>query len=383
MKKTYKLLSVTIILLFIVSGLLLWHKYFMPTNMDPARPFTQHIGKNTKVSGKNWQSKTTLAAIGDILIHARVYDVAQTNNKYDFKPMLKNVKEQLEKPDILLANQESLLGGAEIGLSTYPSFNSPQEVGDAFIDAGVDIVTTANNHTLDRGEKAILSAIEYYERVNLPYVGHFKDWKDQQNIRVLTSDGIRVAYLAYTYGTNGIPVPRGKEYLVNLIDKEKMKAEIERANEVADVVVMSIHWGNEYERFPTNGQKELAKYVADAGADIIFGHHSHVLQPMEFITAKDGREVFVIYSLGNFLSGQVGDYKDIGGMASIDVTKKVDEHGAVAIDLSKPEFFPTFVSNLNNSKYHVVPLKNAEPYGLKNAQQMYEQINNHMFQWIK
>ncbi|MBA4538510.1 CapA family protein [Bacillus aquiflavi] len=353
-----------------------------PKNKHPSsKNTTMQIRKPIHINEKTWSTTVTLSAIGDILIHDRVYEDARIENGYDFKPMLQGVKEYLQKPHLLLANQETILGGIEIGLSSYPSFNSPHEVGDALIDSGVDIVSTANNHTLDRGEKAIINAINYYESTGLPYVGHFKDDKDRQTLRILTTNGIKVAYLSYTYGTNGIPVPEGKEHLVNLIDKEKMKDEIHRAKEQADIVVMSLHWGNEYQRLPTEEQKELAQFLADEGIDILFGHHPHVLQPMEFLKAKDDRNVFVVYSLGNFLSGQMWDYKDIGGIASIEVTKKVHQD-KTNISLANPQFFPTYVSSSNLQNYRIVPLENADKAGLTNAKEKYNEIMNHMFQWL-
>lgn len=371
---------ITIVIILLVSAIFLGKSFYKQHEVTKFyRPFSYHHKKNIAINYKSFESTINLGAIGDVLIHGRVYNNAVTSDGYDFKPMLKNVKQELKRPDILLANQETVLGGTELGLSSYPSFNSPFEVGDALIDAGVDIVSTANNHTLDRGEQAIMNAINYYERVNLPYVGHFKNNKDKQKLRIINSNGVSVAYLAYTYGTNGIPVPDGKDYLVNLIDKDIMKDEINRAKQKADVVVMSIHWGNEYERYPTNEQKDLAQFLADCGVDIIFGHHSHVLQPMEMLTSNDGRDVFVVYSLGNFLSGQVRDYKDIGGMASINVTKRVDNKG-VSIHLEEIAFVPTYVSQLHN--YSVVPLKNANEFGLLNANSVYNEIMEHMFQWL-
>ncbi|WAA10900.1 CapA family protein [Fervidibacillus albus] len=330
---------------------------------------------------KTWEETAVIGGIGDILIHDWVYEDAETKDGYDFKPMFEPIKFALQEPDLLMANQETVLGGVELGLSSYPTFNSPYEVGDALIDSGVDIVSTANNHTLDRGEKAIQNAIQYYERVGLPYVGHFKNFEDQETIRVLNKNGIRFAFLSYTYGTNGIPVPEGKEYLVNLIDLEKMKEEIERAKQEADVVVMSIHWGNEYQRYPSDEQQLIANELAQSGVDIIFGHHPHVLQPFEWIETENGR-VFVAYSLGNFISGQMRNYKDIGGVVSLQVTKKVTGDG-VDIQLSNPEFQPTYVSNVGLKNYRVVPLEEAGDYGLQQAEEKYEEIMDHMFQWIE
>lgn len=372
------------IVFLVVLSLIFIALYYMDFSNKESVPLQAHTHqqRNSETFEKTFQFTTTIGAIGDLLIHDWIYEDAKKENGYDFKPMFEHVKPYLQQPDLLLANQETVLGGVEIGLSSYPSFNSPTEVGDALIDSGVDIVSTANNHTLDRGEQAILNAINYYNRVGLPYVGHFANEEDKNTIRVLESNGISFAFLAYTYGTNGIPVPEGKEYLVNLIDVEAMKKEISRAKEQADVIVMSMHWGNEYERFPSDEQKYLANVLAESGADIIFGHHPHVLQPIDWIETSDGRKVFVVYSLGNFLSGQMWDYKDIGGLATIQVTKTINKDGT-EIQLANPEFLPTFISNQNIRNYKIVPLKEAGPFGLKNAKEKYEEIMNHMFQFIK
>lgn len=338
--------------------------------------------REVSLSGKEFTTKLTLSAIGDILIHDWVYEDAYSKTGYNFKPMFEPIKSQLQKPDILLANQETVLGGVEIGLSSYPMFNSPQEVGDALIDAGVDIVSTANNHSLDKGEKGIQSSIVYYEKVGLPYVGFFKSKEDQEKLRILNKNGVKLAFLSYSYGTNGIPVPKGKDYLVNLIDKEKMSSEIHKARKAADVVVMSIHWGNEYQRYPSDQQEQLGQFLVEEGVDIVFGHHPHVLQPMKMVKTQDNRNAFIIYSLGNFISGQMRDYKDIGGIATIEITKNISQNGT-KVDISNPKFEPTYVSSKHLRQYRVVPLQNAGSYGLKNAPKQYEEIMFHMTQWLR
>lgn len=348
----------------------------------PVKSQKAHLERSYDVSGKNFAETVKLGAIGDILIHDTVYEDAYKNGGYDFKPMLVNVKEYLTEPDLLLANQETILGGLEIGLSSYPMFNSPVEIGDALIDAGVDIVSNANNHSLDKSEKGVVTSTTNLEAAGLPYVGSFKDAADKQKLRVLTKNGINISYLSYTYGTNGMPVPMGKDYLVNIIDREAMKAEIHRAKAESDVVVMSIHWGNEYQRFPASEQKDLAQFLVDEGVDIIFGHHPHVLQPMEWLTAADGRKALVVYSLGNFLSGQMWDYKDIGGLATVEISKKITPAGTEIV-LQHPEFLPTFVSSSRQRNYQVVPLKDAGKFGLADAGNKYNEIMHHMTQFLK
>ncbi|MED1471191.1 CapA family protein [Bacillus salipaludis] len=381
MKKKTPVLSVFIILFCIIIAAVLVIQQRQNQNAEAKVHLTNlNSLRSQPVLGRSVSEKITIGAIGDILMHDRVYQYAYNGHRYNFDPLFTDVKSLLKKPDILTANQESTLGGLELGLSSYPTFNSPHEVADALVHTGVDIVSTANNHSLDKGERGIDSEAKYLNSIGLPHVGSFIDEEDRKKLRILDKDGIKIAFLAYTYGTNGIPVPDDRDFLVNLINRDLMKDEIHRAKNVADVVVMSIHWGNEYQRFPTDEQKNLAQFLADEGADIIFGSHPHVLQPMDWIKTKDGRKAFVVYSLGNFISGQSKDYKDIGGLATIDISKQVSEEGT-SITLSNPRFYPTFVSKKKH--YKVYPMEKAGPYGLSNPEAKYKEIQNHMFQWLR
>jgi poly-gamma-glutamate capsule biosynthesis protein CapA/YwtB (metallophosphatase superfamily) len=383
MKK--KVIIPSILLIFvciIVSSFLLIQQQKDKAGMEKIKSVRVHLTKPTLEIGKEFTEKITVGAVGDILMHDTVYKDAYNGIKYNFDPIFQNVNSLLEKPDILTANQESMLGGIELGVSTYPSFNSPHEVADALVHTGVDIVSTANNHTLDKGERGVDSEAHYLDSIGLPHVGSFLNEQDRHKLRILDKNGIKLAFLSYSYGTNGIPVPDGKDFLVNLINRDIMKEEIHRAKKEADVVVMSIHWGNEYQRIPTAEQKDLATFLANEGVDIIFGSHPHVLQPMEWIKNPDGRKTFVIYSLGNFISGQVRDYKDIGGLATVDITKHVSEKGNT-IELANPVFYPTYVSSQNEKTYRVVPLEKAGSFGLSNAAAKYKEIQDHMVQWLR
>lgn len=320
-------------------------------------------------------SEATLVGIGDILIHGIVYKDVNVGDSYNFKPLLADVKPYIEGADISFANQETMIGGKEIGLSTYPTFNSPTEVGDALKDAGIDIVSMANNHTLDRGETAIKNAIQHWNNIGMLYTGSYLNKEDKQTIRTLKANGITFSFLAYTYGTNGIPIPEGKDFLVNTINLEAMKNDIAKAKSISDAVVVSVHFGNEYQRMPNDNQKKLVRELANAGANIILGHHPHVLQPTEWVERDDGQKTFVIYSLGNFLSGQKGIYKEIGGVLKLDVQKTIKGSG-VDIEIKNPSFLPTIVRKTAVSKYTVVPLKNV--YNKDSS--VYKDITHHMTQ---
>ncbi|MGE8205817.1 CapA family protein [Heyndrickxia sp. NPDC080065] len=329
---------------------------------------------------KDFHSSAVIGGIGDILVHDWVYEDAKTKNGYNFKPIFQPVKSLLQGTDLLIANQESIPGGEKLGISSYPIFNSPFEIVDAIMDAGVNFLSTANNHALDKGEAGILISISYFEKKKLPHVGTFKDEKDQQTLRIENVNGIKVAILAYTYGTNGIPLPEGKNYLVNIIDKKKILLELKRARSQADIVILSLHWGIEYMRQPTEEQKELAKLFTNGGADVILGTHPHVLQPIEKLRTEDGRDAYVVYSLGNFISGQMWDYKDIGGMFEFKVSKDIIEN-VKNIKISDIQFHPTFVFNQNLHHYRVYPLKEAYQKGM--IDHSYNEIMQHMMNGVK
>ncbi|HWJ77931.1 MAG TPA: CapA family protein [Niallia sp.] len=333
--------------------------------------------RSMEVSSKNLTQEITIAAIGDILIHDRVYIDAKEGNSYNFDKMLEKVTPALKKPDILVANEETIVAGESIGLSGYPAFNGPVEIADSIKKAGVDIVTTANNHSLDRGVEAQKLSLQNLDDIKLPHVGTFMNEEDQQQLRILSSNGIKVAFLSYTYGLNGIPIPKGKEYIVNMIDFDKMKKEINRAKKEADLIVMGIHWGMEYERFPSIEQRDIAKFLVDEGVDIIFGSHPHVLQPAEWLEGKDGNKSLVVYSLGNFLSGQDEQYRDLGGMVSVRVQKSW-ENNKTKITLLDPSFYPTFVASEAEKNYKMEPLLDSEKAKKKYSETIYDDMMNHV-----
>jgi poly-gamma-glutamate synthesis protein (capsule biosynthesis protein) len=337
------------------------------------------IKKEKAVPNELFTKSVRIGAFGDMLIHSRVYNDAKVEEGYDFMPMVEGVKPYLNRYDLLTANQETMIGGVSHGLSTYPQFNSPKEVGDALKNMGVDLVTLANNHTLDRGEAVIQSALAHWDQLEMPYVGSYKDEADKDRLRVVEKNDIRFAFLGYTYGTNGIPVPTGKSHLVSLIDEERMLKDIETAREQADVVVMHLHFGQEYQRTPNDEQQRLAERMIDAGVDIIFGHHPHVLQPAEWVEREDGTRGFVIYSLGNFLSGQDELYRQLGGIVNVTVEKTGDN-----IQLKEPEMLLTYV-HFNQTlprQYRVHPLANVTDELLLNHAAIEQELKQHYTEWM-
>ncbi|WEG12927.1 CapA family protein [Pullulanibacillus sp. KACC 23026] len=332
---------------------------------------------------KTVKTEATLSAVGDVLIHTPVYKDAQTGkNTYDFKPMFTKVKPYLEDSDITFANSESIIGGEQLGLSSYPAFNSPFEVGDALKSVGVDVVSMANNHALDKGEQGILNATSHWKDLGVEYVGANRNESDAQRIRIIEKNGIKFAFLAYTFGTNGIQVPNGKDYLVNYIDKTKMQKDLEKAKAVADVVVVSLHFGVEYQPMPNDDQKDIAQFAVDHGADIILGSHPHVLQPVQWLTGKDGHKAFVIYSLGNFLAGQETPNTQIGGILKLTV-EKTQTGDQSSIQVTDPEFLPTYITYKNWKNFKVVPMDQLTSSDAPNPKQIYKETKDRMTHWVK
>ena len=323
------------LVLFIVFILIIGLGVYLFINNNDKETQTE-VKKNTEEKKEETKtSKLSLVMVGDALLHSSLYNDGYKNGVYDFKPQLELIKPIVQNYDLAFYNQESILGGTSIGLSDYPTFNSPWEFGDAMIDAGFNMVSLANNHTLDKGEKAVMSSCEYWKDKDVLTAGSYCSEDEANEIKIKEKNGIKYTLLAYTYGTNGIPVPQGKDYLVNLYSDEKAKADIEKVRDKVDLLIVSMHWGTEYRSEPTEEQQRQANYLSSLGVDIIIGTHPHVIEPITYIN-----DTLVIYSLGNFISAQStnNDYNTmVELMTSVDVIKE-EKDGQATIKLD----------NLNN-----------------------------------
>ena len=291
-----------------------------------------------------------LFMVGDALIHSGVYmDAEKPDGTYDFKPMLANLKPIISKYDLAYYNQETILGGKELGYSSYPMFNSPDEVGDAFIDAGFDLVSLATNHTMDKREIGVLNSVKYWKsKKNVVTSGQWDSWDERNKVRIYEKNNIKYAFFSYTTWTNGLNPPVGKEYLTNIYSDEKAKEDIEKVRDKVDVVLVAMHWGTEYSLGVSYDQEKIANYLSELGVDVIIGAHPHVVEPVEFI--NDGK-TFVIYSLGNFISDQDGTERLTGLMSEITIKKHIDEEDNVTISLDNPrcELVYTYATRRPNS----------------------------------
>lgn len=278
-----------------------------------------------------------MSVTGDIMCHlTNIKNAYNSSTKdYDFSNVFKNISAYTLNADITVGNLETTFSGASRGYTGYPTFNTPEILGKNLKDIGYDVLSTANNHCMDKGYYGIERTLDFLDEYGLGHYGTARNEEEQDTILVKDVNGIKIAFLAYTYGTNGISIPSGKEYSVNLIDKDLIKEHIALAKEQnVDVICVSMHWGNEYELKQNSTQEDLANFLFENGVDIILGSHPHVLEPMEkrTITLEDGttKDGFVIYSLGNFVSGQI--YANTKSTVILDIQLTQNGEGKISID---------------------------------------------------
>lgn len=316
------------------------------------------------------EMSASLVMVGDALIHSAIYEDAYDGTSYDFKPMLREIKPLLKDYDLKYYNQETILGGVELGLSNYPRFNSPYEVGDAFIDAGFNLVSLATNHTMDKGETGVINSLNYWNsKDNVYTAGSYLSKEDRDKVIIKEINGITYSFFSYTTWTNGLETPSGKEYLNNVYDPVKVKEDIEKVRDQVDVVIVAMHWGTEYSTTVSSTQQEIANYLASLDVDIIIGSHPHVVEPIAFIG-----KTMVIYSLGNFISDQVGVERLTGLMVGIDIHKTV-ENGVTTIELKNPRanLLYTYSSYANKRNFVVYPYTSLTDDLLPNYKDYYEE----------
>lgn len=340
--------------------------------------------------------EASLIAVGDYLIHSSVYKDANrlaNGDGYDFKPMISYIKEIVSNYDIAYYNQETILGGSELGLSDYPTFNSPYEAGDAMLDAGFNLVSLATNHTMDSGKKAVENSCKYWQsKENVLTAGSYCSEEERNKINIKEINNIKYTMLNYTYGTNGMPV--ANDYLVNVwptdIDninnpekdtkyqayKKQVKEDIDKVKDKVDFLIVAMHWGVEYTHEPTAYEKDMASYLASLGVNLIIGTHPHVIQPVTWID-----DTLVIYSLGNFISAQYQNKSTCTNykcttelMTSLKIEKDIkNNQTSVKITNVENELLYNYYNQSTWRNFKVIPFSNPK---IKEYLPNYKEIYN-------
>ena len=353
--------SISFLILIIV--LLIFGVKKVTTKLKPSEPAVVETSIEPVEIPKD--ITVNLIAIGDIMCHNTNFKTAYNSQTktYDFSPAFKNIAKYVEKGDIAIGNLETTFAGENKGYSGYPTFNSPKELGIAIKDIGVDVVSTANNHCMDKGTNGVINTLDTLDEIGIAHAGTNRNEEEQNEVLIKDVKGLKIAFLSYTYGTNGINIPSGKEYLVNLIDRELISKQIEIAkSKEVDLICASMHWGIEYSQKPNKEQEELADFLFKKGVDVIIGNHAHVIEPMEKrnITLDDGtqKEVFVVYALGNFISGQVKPHTKSTAILDLEITKNGKTE---KISIDKVDYTPVYCNDKGGNvpnRYELLDIKN-------------------------
>lgn len=298
-------------------------------------------------------SKAEIIFAGDAMQHQAQIDAAkQANGTYNYDECFADIKNYINNADYAVINLETPLGGKPY--TGYPCFSAPDSYLTALSNAGFDLMLAANNHTLDRRDKGLLRTISQFEAQNTEYIGIYRDNLHRKKHLPLIKNinGFKIAFLNYTYGTNGITTQGN--VIVDYIDRELIKQDVNKAREAgAEIIATCIHWGNEYQLLPHSSQRLLADYLCDLGVDLIIGGHPHVIQPMEIRhNLKYNKDILVVYSLGNFISNM--KTRDTRGGATIKVSLKRNNKGIAFIENANYRLFFTIPPTNKNQNFKLI-----------------------------
>ena len=333
-----------------------------------------------------------MSIAGDYIIYDSTYNYANSlagGSGYDFKPMVRNLRSITSECDLNYYNQETILGGTEVGIASYPCFCSPQEAGDAMVDLGYNLVSTATNHTFDAGEEGILASYKYWQKQDGVFMtGSFDSKKSRDEVHVLECNGVTYSMLSYTYGLNGFQLPEGKEYLVNVWPcnftspkedeeyqayKKQVKEDIDAVRGKVDFLIVCMHAGVEYSPTETDYQDDMASFLAESGANLVIGTHPHVIEPAEYIG-----DTLVYYSMGNLFCAQMQDdyYNKVTSILATLTVKKTTENGETKIsfeDLNNRMMY-CYYDQATWTDYLIVPFSSPE---IKHFLPEYKDVYDH------
>ena len=378
-----KLILFTFILAVILLGIFTFKLVFKGNEGNPDNPIKNILEKEDPI--KTYTAK--LIATGDGLIHSPLYNAAynSSTNTYDFSNMLTFTKEKIKDYDIKYYNQETVFDTSSKP-SSYPIFNTPSAFGQNMIDAGFNLISLSSNHSMDMGENGARLSAKWWESQNdILATGMASSEEKRNEHKIMNANGITYTMLSYTYGTNGLggSALTNEPYLVNLFSEEKALEDIAAVRDKVDILIVSMHWGDEYKQTATEKQRAQAKFLADNGVDIILGTHSHCIQPWEWID-----DTVVFYSFGNFISNQMGAEQAmvrkvgvVGMFATLDITKTVDTENDtttikfdnIGADLNYS--YRYYNNNIHKNDYLVIPFSKMESKYLNNYESVYNEFS--------
>ncbi len=370
MKKLY--IIIVVVIIFLLSS------FFIYINIEKNK--TEN-NSNQIIEEKIYPKEYsfTLLGTGDALLHNPVYDIAlESDGTYNFDGIFTEIDDTILNADLAYINQETVF--ASPPYSSYPRFNTPSDWGDTLIKYGFDLISLANNHSMDQGEKGALESISYWEsKDEVNAVGMASSFEIRDNIKIEEINNIKYAFLSYTFSTNGLPVPKGKEYLANMYSKELAQTHIDSVKNETDIIIVAMHWGTEYTDEPNEYQKDVANELSEMGVDIILGNHPHWMQPIEKIN-----DTIIVYSMGNFISNQMilasNSYYSwsvaMGAFVTMDINKIVSENNEeIYIDNINVELL---FHHKENKRYKIIPFDQMNESYHKDYISLYEEHKERM-----
>ena len=345
--------------IFVILGLVICGYYFsLNRTVGTVLPISNTADivlpiDNNKTEKPEIKTEAIIISVGDIFLHDTNFNSVfnASTKSYNFDSVFLPVADYFNNADLSTA----WLGGvmdAKGPYAGYPLFKSPVALIDTLQNIGLDVVFRTN-HTMDYGIKGLKSTTEILDTHNISQVAAYATEENSKKIFIFQKDDLKIAYLGYIYGMNGLPIP--EPWMINLIDLNKIQSDISEAKKQSDFVIVALHFGNEYQRYPSAWQKDTAQKIADYGADMIIGSHPHVIQPVEMVNSSDGRKVYVAYSLGNFYCGQREHYTDAGMILKYTIEKIQGE-----TRLKEIRYIPTWVAQYKENgknQYKILPSK--------------------------
>lgn len=328
--------------------------------------FASESSEPTPTLSDETYRRVSFSAVGDNLMNYPVVEAADANagttgdGWFDFTPMYQGVGDIVSSHDLNFIDIETILGGDDLGLSGYPVFNSPSCLAEQITGYGWNLCTTATNHTLDMGLTGILnSCATWAAQTNMLMTGSFSSQEDRDRIRTCERNGMTFAFLSYADDFNGIPIPSEAPWCVAQAGDDAMTSDVTRAKEVADVVIVAMSWGSEYEHSPNDLQRHYAQHLANLGVDLIVGFGPHVIQPIEWYYGYDndgnptGTSTLVVFSLGNFLSNQPYSYANVEGCFTCEFERLGTKGRATITNLA----WTPLVNHISSGWHQVFKLK--------------------------
>lgn len=329
-------------------------------------------------------------AVGDNIAHLGMRESGMTESgDWNYDAIYQPVKEDVEAADLALVTQETVFVENREDISGYPSFGTPPEFGDALADTGFDVVAHATNHILDKGTDSIEFTMKWWKEnhADTRILGIHESQADADNMTVIQCKALKLAMLDYTYGLNDIPLAEDKSYMIDVFNQEKARADIKKAREAADVVIVVMHVGDEYVQDVDDQTRQWVSLFLEEDVDIVIGSHPHVIRTMETLTGEDGHKMLVYYSLGNFTSTQNDLPSLLGAMAKITIKKDVKTG---AIQIPEHEFIPLLMHYNHDSRtygiyklneytqeladQHTANERNPDEFSIQYYKDLFEQI---------